>query len=124
MSERPRPSLNLSSPISPLSPAITDYLVPWSHAHEHRPGSSRSARSINSDAYSDTASIHSARAARMSVGGPTMIKPSGLLTGSRAGSLGDPFDDPTTPVPSLPGDALARLEGRRHGSDESKEMKP
>lgn len=79
-----------------------------------------SARSINSDVYSETASVHSARAARMSIGGPIGVEmlPSPLKTrGSRMtmkGSISegsgassgtadgkrhsDPFDDPSTPL--------------------------
>lgn len=96
-------------PISPLSDTHSAFLTPWTV--DYRPNSSsHSAQSINSDAYSDTASIHSARAARMSVGGPTIITTGPHLPVSRAESLGDPFDDPHTPVPSLPGDALLQLE--------------
>ena len=106
------------SPVSPLSPHSNDLLSPNPSFLQvgNRPGSSRS---INSDAYSDTASIHSARAARMSVGGPTVMLAPAI---NRSRSLGDhdPFDDPNSPVPSLPDDALRRLEDRR-GSAESKD---
>lgn len=54
--------------------------------------SARSAVSISSTLYSDTASIHSARAARMSIGGPNIVRPG--LHSSTSGSLGqerDPF---------------------------------
>lgn len=103
--------------LSPVSPHSNHLLSPNPAFLQagNRPDSSRS---INSDAYSDTASIHSARAARMSV----VLRPAGNKSGSTASH--DPFDDPNTAVPSLPGDAPRRLEsaGRsRHNSVESEE---
>lgn len=59
-------------------------------------------RSITSTAYSDNASVHSARAARMSVGGAQII--------STAVSR-DPFDDPESPVSSVDGDESRSLSG-------------
>ena len=62
-----------------------------------RPWTSRSsARSISSTLYSDNASVHSAHAARMSVGAAQIVRPDGQ---QRA----DPFVDPNTPVGSLDG---------------------
>lgn len=64
-------------------------------APPERPQTSRSTtnRSINSDLYSDTASVHSARAARLSIGAGQMIIPTGLERGDN-----DPFGDPESPV--------------------------
>ena len=87
------------------------------------------APSISSTQYSDTASVHSARAARMSVGGPQMVMgsspPAQRSLVSRGGeetpnlerqrSL---FDDPASPVSSF-----ASLDaGRRTGSVVSAEL--
>lgn len=87
------------APIPPVSPLLPRFLSPSpSFLHEqHRPGTSPS---INSDVYSDNASIHSARAARMSIGSPTMILHRGGThhSDSPRGSTGDPFDDPDSPV--------------------------
>ncbi|KAK4500568.1 hypothetical protein PRZ48_008757 [Zasmidium cellare] len=59
--------------------------------------SSRSARSITSTLYSDTASVHSARAARVSVAGPNVVQ--SLPNASRSMSSADPFDtEANTPV--------------------------
>ncbi|KXT06558.1 hypothetical protein AC579_6720 [Pseudocercospora musae] len=101
----------LAPPISPLidhlpSPAFLD----------------SSARSINSDVYSETASVHSARAARMSIGGPItvpMLNTSKSRATMKDGGSGkrnsDPFDDSHTPV-SGTGSALGQYEISRHGS--------
>lgn len=74
-------------------------------SHDPPQPSSRSARSITSTLYSDTASVHSARAARMSVGGPSVIQAqtSRSMSGSAASGDGeDPFDteanSPVTPL--------------------------
>ncbi|EMF09830.1 uncharacterized protein SEPMUDRAFT_150949 [Sphaerulina musiva SO2202] len=86
------------APIPPVSPLLPRFLSPSPSLHEqHRPGTSPS---INSDVYSDNASIHSARAARMSIGSPTMILHRGGThhSDSPRGSTGDPFDDPDSPV--------------------------
>ncbi|KAK5117126.1 hypothetical protein LTR85_009057 [Meristemomyces frigidus] len=65
-----------------------------------RPATSRSLtnRSFTSDNYSDTASVHSARAARMSVGGIQMVGPPDGMEMGRRGS--DPFGDPESPLVS------------------------
>lgn len=107
----PRPSQDVHA--AAAAPAVPDdFLTPNpSFLRSTRPGS---ARSINSDAYSDTASIHSARAARMSVG--AVITP-GMYAGNganKSGSVGDPFE---TPTPSL---MLGRGRSRQD-SAESKE---
>ncbi|KAI5357325.1 hypothetical protein Slin14017_G123340 [Septoria linicola] len=107
----PRPSQDLHA--APPAPAVSDdFRTPNpSFLRSARPGSTRS---INSDAYSDTASIHSARAARMSVG--TVILP-GMYAAhgaNKSGSEGDPFE---TPTPSL---MLGRGRSRQD-SGESKD---
>ncbi|KXS99923.1 hypothetical protein AC578_909 [Pseudocercospora eumusae] len=68
------------------------------------PPSPAYARSINSDVYSETASVHSARAARMSIGGPITVpmlntsKSRATMKDSGSGKRNsDPFDDPQTP---------------------------
>ncbi|KAF2159946.1 hypothetical protein M409DRAFT_60357 [Zasmidium cellare ATCC 36951] len=67
--------------------------------------SSRSARSITSTLYSDTASVHSARAARVSVAGPNVVRQSqtNVSRSNTSGSGGgDPFDtEANTPVTPL-----------------------
>ncbi|KAF2206561.1 hypothetical protein CERZMDRAFT_103227 [Cercospora zeae-maydis SCOH1-5] len=108
----PRAAPRSTSPVSPIS--ASDFLSPNpSFMQSARRGSTSA--SINSDAYSETASIHSARAARMSVGGPTMIAPSqntsphSLRHDRGPGSVGsagtgDPFEDARRAnTPSLEG---------------------
>ncbi|KAM3415117.1 hypothetical protein BST61_g10244 [Cercospora zeina] len=108
----PRAAPQSTSPVSAMSPS--EFLSPNPSFMQSARRGSVSA-SINSDAYSDTASIHSARAARMSVGGPTMIAPlpntspnshrhdRGLGSMGSMGP-GDPFDDARrVNTPSLEG---------------------
>jgi hypothetical protein len=112
----PRAAPESTSPVSPLSPS--EFLSPNpSFMRTARRGST--AASINSDAYSETASIHSARAARMSVGGPTMIAPlrNGSPNSTRhdrgpgsvgSSGTGDPFGDARRAnTPSLEGLRIA-----------------
>ncbi|KAF7192093.1 hypothetical protein HII31_06479 [Pseudocercospora fuligena] len=103
-------SQHLAPPISPRtdhlpSPAFLD----------------SSARSINSDVYSETASVHSARAARMSIGGPITVP---MLNTSKSRATmkegkrnSDPFDDPNTPVSGLTptGSAMGHYEVNERG---------
>lgn len=97
--QNPR-ALSPVSPISPTAPpaaaqSASSFLTP---THSLRtPTRSGSARSITSTLYSDTASVHSARAARRSVGGPFIVEgQTGRRSGEDGGDgreRGDPFGD-------------------------------
>lgn len=112
MRQSTRSSVEMSH--MPQQPAPTHNISPLSQVHDNPSAaallampldppqpSNRSARSITSTLYSDTASVHSARAARMSIGGPHVIQPQASASRSRSGS-GDPFDtEANTPVTPL-----------------------
>lgn len=89
--DTPTPPPQAHDPISPLSPAHLTADPPQS--------SGRSARSITSTLYSDTASVHSARAARRSVG-PNIVQPVASRRGSDEdeGPFGDEANTPVTPL--------------------------
>ncbi|EME38152.1 hypothetical protein DOTSEDRAFT_75979 [Dothistroma septosporum NZE10] len=78
--------------LTSAAPSFATHTMPSAAALTATPldppqSSDRSAISISSTLYSETASIHSARAARMSMGGPNVIQPG--LHSSGSGSLGD-----------------------------------
>ncbi|CAK4034407.1 Hypothetical predicted protein [Lecanosticta acicola] len=95
----PPQAVHSRDPVSPVSPLESGFLA--ASNPDDRPQSS-SARSITSTLYSDTASVHSARAARMSVG-PNIVQPP-LQPSSRRGSdddegpFGDEANSPVTPL--------------------------
>lgn len=107
-----------SRPSAARAPPSSHSLSPLSHIHDTPSAaallampldlpqpSSRSARSITSTLYSDTASVHSARAARMSVGGPNVVQSQPGASRSMSGSARsgiDPFDtEANTPITPL-----------------------
>ncbi|KAK5111548.1 hypothetical protein LTR62_004844 [Meristemomyces frigidus] len=103
------------SPFADPSPTTTSNLNTAFLASplDQRPQTSRSTsqRSFNSDQYSETASVHSARAARMSVIEPQII-----------GGSGNPFGDRTNSVersPRVSADEQGGMMGRRRNSDVS-----
>lgn len=94
------PFLDSDTPVSPISVTYEGAFPAAERPAVSRQGTQRS---ITSTLYSDSASVHSARAARMSVGGTQLI---GADEAQRAV---DPFDDPESPVSSVGGEDTQSL---------------
>ncbi|EME80584.1 uncharacterized protein MYCFIDRAFT_78283 [Pseudocercospora fijiensis CIRAD86] len=117
------PPLTISLPPSrrPSAVDLHDHDHELSHLYLAAPSPAfldSSARSINSDVYSETASVHSARAARMSIGGPITVP---MLNTSKSRATmkdggkrnSDPFGDPLTPISAMTPVGVRSRQGSR-----------